>query len=44
MAKRLQYYRVLILALLLLIRLGVGGLAGWLAWNLGRVVRRRTGR
>lgn len=35
---------LLILALLLLIRLAVGALGGWGAWELGRAVARRLGR
>ncbi len=34
----------LILAVLLLIRLAVGGIGGWGAWRLGRAVARRLGR
>jgi hypothetical protein len=37
-------YGILILLILFLIRLGMGGAAGWLAWNLGHVVRRRVAR
>ena len=35
---------MLILLVLLLIRVVVGGVAGWLAWGLGETVRRRVGR
>ena len=35
---------VLILLVLLLIRVAVGGAAGWLAWGLGETVRRRVGK
>lgn len=34
-------YGLLIIVLLFLARIAVGGLAGWLAWNLGGAVRRR---
>jgi len=37
-------YSLAIIAVLLLLRIVFGGLAGWLAWDLGRVVRDRLAR
>ena len=37
-------YALLIIVFLLLIRLVAGGLAGWIAWDLGRVVHDRLAR
>ncbi len=37
-------YALLIIVVLLLIRVVVGGLAGWAAWDLGKVVRGRLAR
>jgi hypothetical protein len=37
-------YALLIIVLLFVVRLVAGGLAGWIAWDLGRVVRDRLAR
>jgi hypothetical protein len=37
-------YALVIIAILFLIRIVAGGLAGWIAWDLGRVVRGRLAR
>lgn len=37
-------YAVVIIVVLLFLRIGAGGLAGWVAWDLGRVVRDRVAR
>lgn len=37
-------YALVIIVVLLFIRIGAGGLAGWVAWDLGRVVRDRVAR
>jgi hypothetical protein len=37
-------YGLVIIVVLLLLRIVVGGLAGWVAWSLGRVVRDRLAR
>jgi hypothetical protein len=37
-------YALAIIVFLFVIRLVAGGLAGWIAWDLGRVVRDRLAR
>jgi hypothetical protein len=37
-------YALLIIAFLFLLRIVAGGLAGWIGWDLGRVVRGRLAR